>query len=496
MESSSFDLFISHATEDKAGFVEPLVAALGDGLSVWYDRSIFKLGDSIRDKIDEGLAGTRFGVVVLSRHYAQKTWTQRELSALMVKENTGEKVILPIWHGLSATEVAELFPTLADRFAVSSAEGIPRCVQAILHALSDEASLSPAHRRNTKVIGLSREEREVLLAAVDGDGNVLSVGYKQGYSVQAGRRNFTETADQRTIEKYKAAVRVLVDRGYLEPQGYKNEVFKVSHEGYDAADQIMGDRAAALSAVSVDWGETFARYRKDFPEATSFLSISNLFARPASASYDDFRRTVLDSRLRYSLTSDWPCFCDPPEGKTLEWRRRRGLLVSYSPAGFWDIREIGAFLFCTDSLCCGNRNRGAVGIRRLLHWLILDLTYGAQLADSFGIGGSGGGVTLAVHGVLDMPVALEDLPDPESSYQTVFPTCIDNEPRVEVSFDFPKNADAIRNAAVGLLEELLTFFPQGLAGDRVTTSHTLQGAARIIQDKNQLQRYYTDGLSG
>lgn len=51
------DVFISHTSEDKEDFVEPLVNALREaGLNVWYDRFELKLGDSLRAKIDQGLA--------------------------------------------------------------------------------------------------------------------------------------------------------------------------------------------------------------------------------------------------------------------------------------------------------------------------------------------------------------------------------------------------------------------------------------------------------
>jgi hypothetical protein len=63
-----YDVFICHASEDKAAVVEPLVAALKDrGLRVWLDRMEILIGDSLSGKIDEGLAHSRFGVVVVSR---------------------------------------------------------------------------------------------------------------------------------------------------------------------------------------------------------------------------------------------------------------------------------------------------------------------------------------------------------------------------------------------------------------------------------------------
>lgn len=64
------DFFISHASEDKEGFVRDLAEALrAKGAKVWYDEFTLKVGDGLRRTIDRGLAGSRFGVVVLSEHF-------------------------------------------------------------------------------------------------------------------------------------------------------------------------------------------------------------------------------------------------------------------------------------------------------------------------------------------------------------------------------------------------------------------------------------------
>jgi hypothetical protein len=63
-----YDVFISHASEDKEGVVRPLANALkSEGLRVWYDEFELKIGDSLRQKIDRGLATSRVGLVVLQR---------------------------------------------------------------------------------------------------------------------------------------------------------------------------------------------------------------------------------------------------------------------------------------------------------------------------------------------------------------------------------------------------------------------------------------------
>ena len=90
MAEHTYDLFVSHASEDKAEFIEPLVGALEDrGLRVWYDTREIQLGDDFRRKMDEGLSESRFGVVVVSPSF-RKYWPEAELSALFTQSSSSE----------------------------------------------------------------------------------------------------------------------------------------------------------------------------------------------------------------------------------------------------------------------------------------------------------------------------------------------------------------------------------------------------------------------
>ena len=113
-----YDVFISHASEDKDTVVRPLAnALLQRGLKVWYDEFELKIGDSLRRKIDKGLANSRFGIVVLSRSFIRKGWTNYELDGIISKAVSGEQVMLPIWHEITKKEIVDYSPSLADKVA-------------------------------------------------------------------------------------------------------------------------------------------------------------------------------------------------------------------------------------------------------------------------------------------------------------------------------------------------------------------------------------------
>lgn len=133
-----YHLFISHASEDKETVARPLFKALtAAGLKVWFDAATLKLGDSLRRKIDDGLAHSRYGVVILSPRFLAKEWPQRELDGLSAREMSGTKAILPIWVEVDGELIAKQSPTLADRLACRWDEGLDAVVAQILAVFRD-----------------------------------------------------------------------------------------------------------------------------------------------------------------------------------------------------------------------------------------------------------------------------------------------------------------------------------------------------------------------
>lgn len=133
-----YDVFVSHAYEDKESFVDEFVEALRNkGFKVWYDTDKLKWGDSMREKIDRGLAKSRYGVVVLSPNYIaeHKYWTKAELNGLFQVETVNGKTILPIWHNLTKKQVVEYSPIIADRKAMTTASMTPEEIAAELKDL-------------------------------------------------------------------------------------------------------------------------------------------------------------------------------------------------------------------------------------------------------------------------------------------------------------------------------------------------------------------------
>lgn len=121
-----WDVFISHASEDKENLVRALAKQLNDvyRVSVWYDEFSLEYGDSLIKSIQKGLQDSKFGLVVLSNNFFKKQWTENERISLQTKEMIlNEKVIIPIWYNITREEIAKHDLALADKFAISIGSG-------------------------------------------------------------------------------------------------------------------------------------------------------------------------------------------------------------------------------------------------------------------------------------------------------------------------------------------------------------------------------------
>jgi TIR domain len=123
LDGRTWNVFISHASEDKAAVAIPLAEALQErGVTAWLDKAELRISESLRRRIDQGLAASRFAVVVLSPSYFAKGWPQYELDGIVTLSVAGKQNVLPIWHDLSHADVMEKTPSLADKLARSTTD--------------------------------------------------------------------------------------------------------------------------------------------------------------------------------------------------------------------------------------------------------------------------------------------------------------------------------------------------------------------------------------
>ena len=216
-----WDLFISHASEDKASVARPLAEILREkGIRVWIDETELCLGDSLRAKIDEGLAQSRFGLVIVSRAFLSKRWPIQELNGLVARESGGQKVILPIWHGVDHRLIAEHSPILADKLAEDTANGLEKVADKIVAVVRASDPDSRLQRRVQRFINdLNSPDVEDRLISVSALGQLggkgslatlpllYTMGQDQDAAVRTAARKALTLIGAAAVESLSGALR-------------------------------------------------------------------------------------------------------------------------------------------------------------------------------------------------------------------------------------------------------------------------------------------------
>lgn len=120
------DVFLCHASEDKEEYAKPLYNKLmNNSISTWYDEGEIIWGDSITDKIQEGIKLSRFAIICFSKNFLKKNWVNSEFRNLYQRQQTeGRKIILPLILN-SKEDMLERYPLIKDIAYEEWDKGIP-----------------------------------------------------------------------------------------------------------------------------------------------------------------------------------------------------------------------------------------------------------------------------------------------------------------------------------------------------------------------------------
>lgn len=132
--------FICHDTRDKEGIAQPLALALQRRMcTVWFDEFTLKVGDSLRAEIEKGLRECSKCIIVISQHFlSNEGWTKREYDSIFTREILNQKsVILPVWNGVSAKDIYDYSPSLADKVGVDWKLGEDEVARRLVQAIGN-----------------------------------------------------------------------------------------------------------------------------------------------------------------------------------------------------------------------------------------------------------------------------------------------------------------------------------------------------------------------
>ena len=126
ISAGRYDFFISHASVDKRTVAAPLAEALeAEGFRVWIDQRFVAPRDDLANVIGFGIRSSRYGIVVLSKAYFGRKWTEIEYQALSRSE------VFLVLHGVSPDRLDEIRMGMSDRVALSSEQGVAQLARII-----------------------------------------------------------------------------------------------------------------------------------------------------------------------------------------------------------------------------------------------------------------------------------------------------------------------------------------------------------------------------
>src|SRR5690349_480565 len=100
-------IFVSHSSRDNPQLVHLLEVLKASGATVWYDQWALSPGDSLRQRVHEGINECDYFIIALSRYALRSKWVSQELDAALIKdiERDSRSIIVVLLGGIHPTEI-------------------------------------------------------------------------------------------------------------------------------------------------------------------------------------------------------------------------------------------------------------------------------------------------------------------------------------------------------------------------------------------------------
>lgn len=132
--------FLSYTTAD-AALAERIAKALtADGIETWWDQWEIRGGDSLRQKIEEGLGSCTHFLVLLTPNSLAKPWVNAELDAAFVRKLGGGCRLIPIRHGVDPKDLSPFLQALRSLSIDADASDVRQIINDI-HGVSEKPLL-------------------------------------------------------------------------------------------------------------------------------------------------------------------------------------------------------------------------------------------------------------------------------------------------------------------------------------------------------------------
>ena len=249
--NSGRKIFLSHKGFDKDTVIDFRETLEELGYEPWLDDDAMPAGTLKERGLLQGMQASCAVVFFVTTSFKDEGYLATEIDyAIEEKRRKGDRfAIIALRLNGSGNDAAPM-PELLDRY-------IWKTPKTPLEALRDIVKALPIAPRNVEwrdevtgpvketqlespIAELSSEAKSILQEAVLGDGLISHTRTYGGQSISTSGRAMIPDRKSRTIAQWVGGLEQLSQLGYIRDLGSKGEVFEVTREGYEAADEILG----------------------------------------------------------------------------------------------------------------------------------------------------------------------------------------------------------------------------------------------------------------
>lgn len=246
-------IFLSHKGVDKARVIDFKKTLELLGYDPWLDEDAMPAGTPLERGLLKGMQESCGVVFFITPSFKDEGYLQTEIDyAVQEKRMKEDKFAIITLLLDSDDDGRNQIPDLLRPYVWKAPKTPLEALREIVRALPvvprkvdwrEEIAGVATEPKETKstALELSIEAKKLLKEATAGDGTIMHVRYMGGEAIETNGKAMIPDANPRTIARWKGGLEDLQRRGYIKTLGHKGEVFEVTREGYEAADELSNE---------------------------------------------------------------------------------------------------------------------------------------------------------------------------------------------------------------------------------------------------------------
>ncbi|MFH1717598.1 MAG: toll/interleukin-1 receptor domain-containing protein [Planctomycetota bacterium] len=242
-------VFLSHRGVDKEQVIDFKKTLELLGYNPWVDEDAMPAGTLLERGLLQGMQESCGVVFFITPSFKDEGYLETEINyAIQEKRKKGNKFAIItlqfVDDGGNVGAIPELLKTYVWKKPRTLLEALREIVRGlpmvtgIVDWRDDTIGVVTMPRTKSTATELSDEARSILQVAATGDGHIMHIRYMGGEEIQTNGKCLIPVQDPRTIARWVGGLEDLQRRRYIKDLGHKGEVFEVTREGYEAADEL------------------------------------------------------------------------------------------------------------------------------------------------------------------------------------------------------------------------------------------------------------------